>query len=273
MTVHQRLGPADAAVLETFVVPRYLALFGEPVLDMFLSSSSSEVAHLGCRTGYPDQQLGERIDAGTLIGTDPSPSAIELARTKASLLPTVAADYRVEDSFPTSLPTASFTHAFMLHPPSAPAQRGEVLSEMSRLLVPRGQMLIALPMRGSFQEVLDLLREYALKHDASDLGKAIDRGAAARPNLETLTEEIEAAGFDDVEIDLRPTSLEFQSGRDFIEDPVTRLLILPDVKALVEVGDWSSPLQYLRDAIDGYWSEGRFELSVNIGCVSARRVA
>ena len=40
----QRLGPSDAAVLETFVVPRYLTLFGEAALDMFLSSGAAAIS-------------------------------------------------------------------------------------------------------------------------------------------------------------------------------------------------------------------------------------
>jgi hypothetical protein len=29
-------------------------------------------------------------------------------------------------------------------------------------------------------------------------------------------------------------------------------------------------MDYVRDAIDKYWSEGKLELSLNIGCASAR---
>jgi hypothetical protein len=29
----------------------------------------------------------------------------------------------------------------------------------------------------------------------------------------------------------------------------------------------------VRDAIDNYWSEGTFELTVNVGCASGRRLA
>ena len=69
----QRLGPSDAAVLETFVVPRYLTLFGEAALDMFLSSGAAAVVHLGCRTGYPDELIADRLSSGSIVGLDPSP--------------------------------------------------------------------------------------------------------------------------------------------------------------------------------------------------------
>ena len=50
----EKLSPADAAILETFVVPRYLSLFGELVQQMLLVGESARIIHLGCRTGYPD---------------------------------------------------------------------------------------------------------------------------------------------------------------------------------------------------------------------------
>ena len=51
---------------------------------------------------------------------------------------------------------------------------------------------------------------------------------------------------------------------------MSRLLILPEVKAWIGVDDVAKPLAYVRDAIDKYWSEGKLELSVHIGCASAR---
>jgi hypothetical protein len=30
------------------------------------------------------------------------------------------------------------------------------------------------------------------------------------------------------------------------------------------------PLSYVRDAIDKYWSDGTFEVTVNVGCASGR---
>src|SRR5262249_27036154 len=102
--------------------------------------------------------------------------------------------------------------------------------------------------------------------------KAVDEAMLSRPNLETLSEELEAAGFDDVDVEVRTTSLVFDSGRAFVEDPVTRLMVLPDLEHQIGKRDYRKALDYLRDAIDRYWSEGRFELTVNAGCASARKV-
>jgi len=51
---------------------------------------------------------------------------------------------------------------------------------------------------------------------------------------------------------------------------VTRLQILPELRTWLGEHELKRPLEYVRDAIDKYWSEGKLELSVNVGCASAR---
>ncbi len=269
----QRLGSSDAAVLETFVVPRYLQLFGQAVTEMFYCAESAAVVHIGCRTGYPDDEIAAQFQSGAILGLDLSQPAIELARTKGALIPNVQTDYEVFDGFPTRLPPQSFTHGIALHPSVLVEDRRALLAEMARLIVPRGQVVLALPLRGSFQEVIDLLREYALKYDAAEIRNATDTATLVRPNVEELENELTRAGFDEVEVDLRPACLEFQSGRDFLEDPITRLLVLPDLQATLGLDDLTEPLHYVEQAINRYWSERAFELTVHVGCVAGRRMA
>jgi SAM-dependent methyltransferase len=267
-----KLGPSDAAVLETFVVPRYLSLFGEIALDLFLSGDAAAVVHIGCRTGYPDELIADRLKSGSLMGLDPSPPAIELARTKGALIPSVQTDYEVFSTFPTQLADQTYTHGLSLHPSVLIDDRKALFAEMARLIIPQGQVLIALPLRGSFQELIDLLREYALKYDAVEMRAGTEAAALARPNVEELEEELVQVGFDDIDVDLRPAALEFSSGRDFLEDPITRLMIMPEIQASLGVRDLSEPLKYVEEAINRYWSEEPFELTVNVGCASGRRV-
>lgn len=266
------LSETEAAIFETFVVPRYLQRFGEPVLDMFLPTEGARVAHLGARTGYLDRELCQRVSRATVYSVDASVSALQLARNKAATSQ-IAAQYVDCDSLPTSLPAKAFSHVVALHPIVDAEDRGTLFAEMSRLLYAGGQALIALPLRGSFQEIGDLFREYALKHDDGELGRNIEESMANRPTLEMLSEELEVYGLEDVDIDIRHTTLVFDNGRALIEDPVCRLLIFPEIKRTIGGPELTHAIGYLREAIDRYWSEAHFELTVNIGCASARRVA
>jgi SAM-dependent methyltransferase len=267
----RKLSPGEVAILETFVVPRYLEKFGEAVLSMMLLGNKARIAHLGCRTGYPDRELLDMIDTCSLVGVDVSIAAIELARNKAATLNDVDLDYQVATAYPTELEASAFSHAMSLHPIGTARDRMELFREMERLVYPGGQALVSLPLRGSFQEIGDLFREYSLKNDHGDLGRATEAAMLGRPNIESLSEELEDAGFEDIDIDVRQVSLSFPGGRAFTEDPVTRLLVVPELAAHMGITDLVEPLQYLNDAIGKYWSRRDFEVSVVIGTASARK--
>jgi SAM-dependent methyltransferase len=259
----------DAAVFDTFVVPKYLSLYGERVVAMLAVAEEARVCHLACRTGYPDKAVYDQLPNAHVFGRDPSTPAIELARAKALALPSGRAfDYAVGD-VPLALPTGAFSHAFVLHPRAD--ERASVLRELARLVAPFGQALLAMPLRGSFTELADLLAECALKHDLPELEQAVAAAVQERPTDAIIESELQAAGFEYIDVDIRHRSLKFGSGRAFFEDPVARLLVLPEVVIPASVAAKVDAFAYVRDAIDKYWSEGSFELTVSVGVVSGRR--
>lgn len=271
------LAPADAAIFETFVIPRYLRHFGELVLEMVVAPANpgdAVVAHLGCRTGFPERLLVEQLGPSRLVGTDPSLAALELARAKAAAIPDLSADYRVFEGFPSPLPEGQFTHAIVLHPPGRSATRVLWVKEAHRVLTPGGEVVLALPLRNSFGEIADLLREYATKYDARAVADAVDAATALRPSPEQLGEELEALGFGDVDVDFRAVAIPFQSGRDLLEDPTTRLLLLPEWRMNLALDEttFSAAFNYVREAVDRYWSEGGFELTLHVGCARGFRL-
>jgi SAM-dependent methyltransferase len=272
----QLLGAEDAQIFEASVVPRYLSLFGEQLLALIAASPDARVCHVGCRTGYPDGALLERLPNAHVHGCDASAPAIEVARTKGVELVkkhgAIVFDYRVVDALPLPFQKGVFSHAFGVHP--ILTDRRALFAELARLVAPHGQALLALPLRGSFAEIVDLLREYALKHELADLGNAIDAAALLRPTDDMLKYELESAGFEYVEVDVRGRTLRFASGRELFDDPIARLVLLPELRANIPfgaLGQAVEPFAYVRDAIDKYWSDGTFELTVSVGAVSGRR--
>jgi SAM-dependent methyltransferase len=264
------LGPEDAAIFETFVVPHYLSLFAERLVEMIVPGRDARVCHLQCRTGYPDRLLLERLPNAHVYGCDNSEHAIELARAKAKTLAGFVSDYRVIEGQTTPFPAGAFSHGFTMHPLAAPAERRMLLEELARIVAPRGQALVAMPLRGSFAEIADLLRECALKNELTDLINSVEAAMQLRPTDDLFKRELEAVGFDHVDVDLRTRTLRFESGRQLFEDPATRLMLLPEFRVNLHMDD-DRPFSYVREAIDKYWSDGEFELTVNVGVVSGRR--
>jgi SAM-dependent methyltransferase len=267
----RRLEALDAAIFETHVVPRYLSLFGERLVSMLATGPDARVCHLHCRTGYPDKDLLAKLPNAEVYGCDVSEHAIALAKAKAQAIDGFTSDYRVVSHLPLPFPGGAFSHAFTLHPLAAPAERTRILEELARIVAPRGQALMAMPLRGSFSEIADLLRECALKHELPELTNAVEAAVQLRPTGEMLSRELEAVGFEFIEVDVKTHTLAFTSGRDFFEDPVTSLLLLPEFRVNLAMGDMALPLAYVREAIDKYWSDGTFELTVIAGVASGRR--
>ena len=266
------LDEQQVAVFDTFVVPRFLAMFAAIALDMIVPCEGAVVANVNCRSGFPDQLLSRMLPSCTLVGFDPCEAALSLARTKAALLPALTVDYRLAQDAPLPVPSESFSHVLALYPGVEPSRRAELIAELARIAAPDGQVILAMPLRGSYQEVTDLLREYALKHDASDVAKAVEASVMARPTVEALSEELEAAGLDDIDIEVKLMTLPFRSGGDFLQDPITRLMVLRDLEMALGIADLGKPMAYVREAVDRYWAESEFELSVNVGCASARKL-
>ncbi|MCA9618982.1 MAG: methyltransferase domain-containing protein [Myxococcales bacterium] len=267
------LSAAEAAIYESLVVTRYMRAFGEPAVAMLIRHSPAIIAQLGCRTGYPIQRIVERLPGCSMTGVDNSAPALELARTKASLLSGVNAEYVLSEGYPTPLMEGAYTHSFGLHPFGYRGEYGPIFQEHQRVLTQGGQMVVALPLRGSFPEFYDMLREYALRHDQPHFGEAVDAAMARRPNPETLSEAIEAAGFSHVDVGVELVAISFENGRDFLEDPISRLVVAPDVMASLPVDNGvDHAWHYATAAIGKYWSEIPFELTVNIGSVSARKL-
>ena len=271
MRFSDHLTPADAAVLETFVVPRYLSLFGELALEMLLAGAAGRVAHLGCRTGYPNQELLDRFDEVAIAAFDGSMAALDLAQSMVASSEDVPIHYCHAEQLPLDIDEEQYSHVLSLHPLAREEDRAALFREARRLLCPGGQLLVALPLRGSFQELGDLFKEYALKHGQDDFGDRVERMMTRRPTIESLAEQLEAASLVDVDVEIRKTQLLFDSGRAFVDDPITRLLVVPDLAKELDVDDLAEPIGYLRDAIDRYWSEHQFDLTLNVGCASARR--
>lgn len=303
MIFGEPLSETEAAVFEDSVVPRYLSFFGGLVAEMLIPSPMSHIAHIACRTGYPDPLVAEKMGRCVLAGVDGSGPAVDVARAKATLFSMgaqppnpgsgllsagavssqqggppsgpidVQASYLVHEGVPTPLQEGGFTHAYAVHPISDAEGRAALLGELRRVLVPGGQALLALPLRGSFPEINDMVREFALRQDLPDLGKAVDAAAASRPTIETISEEMENAGLSEIDVDVQLIAVSFNDGREFLEDPIAKLLVFPEMRLLLsldkEMGD--TCFKYVHEAISRYWSEGVFELTVNVGCASGRR--
>ncbi|WP_394828737.1 class I SAM-dependent methyltransferase [Pendulispora albinea] len=280
----------QVAEFDRFVAPGYLAPFAQLALEHLehrpsftrrLADTSeparrARVAHLYARTGYYDDAVLRALPGAQLFGTDPSPDAVACAsatsesRAARGVLPGDC-DYRVVASIPSPFDDGWFSHGVTIHPAGNIGDRARLLAEYRRLLAPGGQIVLAIPLRGSFTELGDLLREYALKHDAPDVEAAVTGATSLRPGAEGLALELSRAGFEQVTVTTKTTSLAFPSGQAMFDDAAMRLLVFPELEQNLGIA-LTKPLIYAQSAIDKYWSGGdAFELTIVAGCAAGFR--
>ncbi len=258
---------SEVAVFETSVVPRYLSLFGTAAVGAVLKTPGARVCHLGCRTGYPDAELFSVLGDAHFYGVEENEFALELARVKARALPGLIAEYRRFEGVVSPYPKGAFSHAITLHPSrSSTAAR---IDELGRIVAPNGQAIIALPLRGSFVEVYDLLVEYFCKEKSDEHRRTAEQAALEWPTEDTLRDQFEGAGFEHVEVVTHSHAVTFSSGIDFVLDPITRRVLLPEIQR--DLRHLEAPLGYVRQAIDTYWASQAFDLTVRVGLVTGRR--
>lgn len=270
------LGPpyddADVAALVADVLPKYFSFFVSLMVDRMILAPGAVVLTLGPAGSSIIDDVVERLPSAVIHAFEPSDAGVRAALERTSSL-----DVNIElgtlESLPIRRSDATFTHSLAVHPISAPSDRLLLIRELLRVLIPAGQLLFALPLRGSFPEIADMLREFSLKHDLPDLAEAIEIAALSRPTPETLSEELESAGFVDITVDVELLSVPFESGKDFAQHPLFRLVVAPHlISALGLPPERTTPaLAYIETAVTKYWSEGQFDLTVNLGCASARR--
>ena len=258
---------SEAATFDAFVVPHYLVHFSSLALERIAISPDAQVIHANCRTGHFDAEIAAKLPNAHVYGCDASEAALSLARARRARSTAAGGDYLLLANGRIPLQDGAFSHALSLNP-EGPAQFLWVLKEAARLLGPAGQLVVAAPLADSFPELLDLLREFALKFDSHDTQRAIERAALGLPTVESMVSTARAEGFAYLDVVTRTTSVSFRSGRDFVESPILRLGIGP---CMAEALANEDALSYVRDAIDKYYSTFPFELTFTVGCLTASR--
>lgn len=269
------LGPAydsaDVEALEADVLPIYLSFFNALAIERLLLAPQAVVMTGGPFASSMADAVSDRLPNAIIQAFEPSEAAIKAAMERTSSLPATV-DFDVLTSLPIKKADTTYTHAVLVHPVAAATVRHQLLQEAYRVLVPAGQLLFALPLRGSYPEVADMLREFSLKNDDPKFGEAIEIASQSRPTPETLAEDLEHLGFVDVSVDVELLSVPFDTGRDFVAHSLLRLIVGPDLTSLIGTSpQTAAALEYAQSAINKYWSEGQFDLTVNLGCANARR--
>ncbi len=265
-----------ARIFEEEVYPLVGGRLGEMLLAAAELKPKSQVLEIGCSTGNVTVELAHRLDSDSrIVAMDGSSALLDIARTKVN--EQEHAGRRVffkSHRAGAKLPFADETHDTVLaqlawHELPDPVG---VLIDLARVCKPGGQIVIAVALRGTWGELLDIFKEVLVKVDRLEALMALQGHVESWPEAETVTAAMAAVGLTDVARALSRWELLFKSGREFLYAPVVELGPLPRWKDIAGHGEeMQDTFVAIKDAIDTYFSGHVFSVGVFAGCFVARK--
>ena len=258
----------EVRVFDDVVVPRYRALFGRLITDE-LPHDARTILNLGCATGrLADRILDSLGSDRRVVAVDADAGLIDLARRRGYVETGKRLFFKVEPFESLSFGDEVFDAVVANLVFERTANTAAVLSEMRRVLVPRGRMVLTVTLRGTWGEVLDMFREIAIKDDDDALAARTEKAADRDPRVETVMDWARDAGFSEVRLREETFRLSFRSAAEAFLDPLVLSIAMPRWE---QVADGPRVLERAQRALDIYHAGGALSMTIHAGVLTARR--
>jgi SAM-dependent methyltransferase len=248
---------------------------GEMLLRAVSLPPRAQVLELGCRAGALTAALAGRLDEGSrLIAVDPAEALLARARVR---LGDERAGRRVffraqdpdaplpfaEESFDVVVANLAGLETTALLPR---------LRDLARVTRPGGDVHVAVTLRGTWGEPLDLFEEALLRLDRPEATGALRAHVALQPEGETVARGLEAAGLGALDEELARWELLFKTAREFFYAPVVEYGPLPRWKEIAGRGAAMHEAFFaVKEAIDTYFAGRAFAVGIFGGRFSGRK--
>ncbi len=191
---------------------------------------------INCGTGTRALAVSERLDDGDVVGTDPSPERVALARAKATAAGTDRVTFLEADAERLDLEADSFDGVVLDASLADPGRLGPTTAEAVRVAATGAPIAVKVMLRGSFDEFYSIFWE-AL-HDVGIDAAVWTRLEALITGHATLAEALEtvrSAGVRNAEPHRSKEEWQFDTGEAFLASPLMADLFLDEALAIVPV--------------------------------------
>jgi len=268
-----------ARIYDAEIAPCWGARFGKLLLRNLAVPERSQVLEVSCGTGSSTVELLRRMtDGSRLIAIDESSAMLDVVRRKVAALGALGPRSKRGVFFRTesAVPRLSFADEVYdlvvcnLGIAEMPSLEG-ALRDFARVTKPGGEVRCTLPLAGTFDEFHDLYREVLIKHDKHDALDRLEAHVARYPSYGEVTCGLSVAGLaGDVEVE--DFTLLFRSARELFFAPVIEYGPLVEWKAIAGDGqEMQDVFWYIKEAIDAYFGDRPFHVTVRAGCVVGRK--
>ncbi len=256
-----------AQCYEEEILPGWDAAFVELLIEAFPGPlpEKASLLELGCTTGRLTEEIVSRLpEGGRLIAIEDVRELMEIARRKVAAFDRRQVFFKKEPADKISFADGTFD-AVLCAGLAPMYDLTSVLTEAARLLKTDGNALLGVPMRGSFQELLDIFREVLEKEDLIQIQEDLDRLSARLPDRPGANRLLSDAGLVETRIGLAERTLRFENALAFLQAPLVRTHCLEGCLALIDDRSWrEGVLAGMVRSLDTYFPEG-IELTLVLG--------
>jgi ubiquinone/menaquinone biosynthesis C-methylase UbiE len=263
-----------ARIFDDEILPIWSQRFGRMILRGLELPPKSMVLDVACGTGYPALELLRKMDEQSrLIAIDPASVMLDVARRKAGDLAGKRVFFRTETANP-KLRFADGVYDLVvcnLGLGDLPDPK-RALADFRRVAKPGGKVVVTLPLAGTFEEFFDIYREVLTKHDRHQTLERLERHVGLYPDPEHAAQWMQAAGLEDVHVEVEEFVLLFKSAREFFFAPVIDFGPLAKWKEIAGRGqELQDIFWFIKEAIDAYFGDRAFQVTVKAGCLRGTR--
>ena len=265
-----------ARVYDDEILPVWSQRFGRMLLRGLAVPAKAMVLDVACGTGYPSLELLRRMDAQSrLIALDPIGPLLDVARKKAGELAGKRVFFRSEPAvaklaFADDVYDLVVSNLGLLRIDDPPL----ALRELARVAKPGGRVVVTLPLAGTYGEFYDIYREVLTKGDREEVLRRLEQHVARIPDADEMLAWLERAGLEQIEVEVEEFTLLFKSSREFFFAPVIEFGPLAEWKDVAGKGpEMQEIFWHIKEAIDAYFGNRAFEITVKAGCFRAVKPA
>ena len=267
-----------AKVYDSDVLPLYGRRFAQLALRGLGPRPAAQVLEIGCATGELTLELARRFDdASRFTALELSAPLAAQARAKLAAAPGLARKIEIHQTstplHPTLvLPDITFDVCVSNLGLAESEEPARTVVELSHMLKPGGELVLTLPLRGTWAEFLDIYRQVLRDGGKSESLAALEAYVAAQPDGDTCARWLEEAGLTDVEVAVDRWELLFKSAREFFFAPIIHDGPLSRWKHIAGRGDEMQDVFFFtKEAIDAYFAGGIFSVTIVAAAVKGRK--